>query len=73
MANQGGGGGGQQEFVVTDRSTRVPVPTFSADNYKAYSEEVEMWREVCNVPKRRNRELCCGWLYQGATPVTSKS
>ena len=56
MANQaiqGGGGGGQQEFVVRDMSTRVPVPVFSADNYKAYSDEVEMWREVCNVPKAK--------------------
>ena len=53
QANQGGGGAGQQELVVTDRSTRVPVPVFSADNYKAYSDEVEMWREVCNVPKAK--------------------
>ena len=54
MANQANqGGGGQQELVVTDRSTRVPVPIFSADNYKAYSEEVEMWREVCNIPKAK--------------------
>ena len=47
MANQAiQGGGGQQELVVRDMSTRVPVPVFSADNYKAYSDEVEMWREA---------------------------
>ena len=39
--------------MVTDKSTRVTVPIFSAENFKAYSEEVEMWREVCDVPKAK--------------------
>merc|ERR1719397_425483 len=38
---------------MVERSTRVPTPTFSADSFKTYMEEVELWREVCDVPKAK--------------------
>ena len=45
--------GDDQQVVMVERSTRVPTPTFSAENFKTYMEEVELWREVCDVPKAK--------------------
>lgn len=45
--------GDDQQVVMVERSTRVPTPTFSADSFKTYMEEVELWREVCDVPKAK--------------------
>ena len=42
-----------QQVVMVERSTRVPTPVFSAENFKTYIEEVELWREVCDVPKAK--------------------
>ena len=42
-----------QQVVMVERSTRVPTPSFSAENFKTYMEEVELWREVCDVPKAK--------------------
>ena len=43
--------GDDQQVVMVERSTRVPTPTFSAENFKTYMEEVEflnvfVFREV---------------------------
>ena len=44
----------QQVVQVTERLTRVPVPVFSGEeNFKTFMDEVEMWREVCEVPKAK--------------------
>ena len=47
------GEGEDQQVVMVERSTRVPTPNFSAQNFKTYMEEVELWREVCDVPKAK--------------------
>ena len=43
MANNGNNAG--------VKSTRIAVPQFSSEQFKVYMEEVELWREVCDVPK----------------------
>ena len=38
--------------VVMDR-VRITVPKFSSTNFKAYMEEVEVWTELCGLPKEQ--------------------
>ena len=35
------------------RTTRFPVPIFTADKFCMYMDEIKGWREVCGLPKNR--------------------
>ena len=34
-------------------STRIPTPEFSEDNFRSYTDEIELWREVYELPKAK--------------------
>ena len=38
---------------TTVGATRIPTPAFSEDNLRMYMEEIEVWMEVCGIPKRQ--------------------
>ena len=38
---------------TTVGATRIPTPAFSEDNLRMYMEEIEVWMEVCAIPKRQ--------------------
>ena len=33
--------------------TRIPIPTFFEDKFCMYMDEIEMWKEVCGLPKTK--------------------
>ena len=38
---------------TTMGTTRILTSVFSEDNFRMYMEEIEVWGEVCGMPKRQ--------------------
>ena len=38
---------------TTMGTTRILTPVFSEDKFRMYMEEIEVWGEVCGMPKRQ--------------------
>jgi hypothetical protein len=39
------------EVVRVEMWTRVPVPVFRPEDYDSYLADVEVWRQLCGLPK----------------------
>ena len=50
--------GGQRAVIM--EHIKVKIPQFSLDAFKTYMDEVEVWREVCGIPKEKQGLLL--WL-----------
>ena len=41
-----------KEAVRVEMQTRVLVPVFRPEDYDSYLEDMEVWRQLCGLPKK---------------------